>query len=58
MKKNLLAAGVVAIMGGAAVPAYAQADADTSVVLRQVEVVANRANDKTPVAFTNLAVDL
>ena len=57
MKKQLLK-GVVALV--AAVPATAHAAqseaavADSSVInLKDVEVVANRANDRTPVAFTN-----
>lgn len=53
MKKTLLAAAACAIAAGSAVPAAAQAD--TSVVLNQIEVVANRATAKTPVAFTNVS---
>lgn len=52
MKKSLLAATACAIAAGSAVPAAAQAD--TAVVLKQIEVVANRATAKTPVAYTNV----
>ena len=52
MKKVLLAAAATAIVAGEAATAHAQAD--TAVVLQQIEVVANRATDKTPVAFTNI----
>ena len=52
MKKSLLAAAACAITAGSAVPAAAQAD--TAVVLKQIEVVANRATAKTPVAYTNV----
>lgn len=52
MKKSLLAAAACAIAAGSAVPAAAQAD--TAVVLKQIEVVANRATAKTPVAYTNV----
>lgn len=50
MNKKLFLAGAAAL---AAVSAQAQTDT-TSVVLRQLEVVANRATEKTPVAFTNV----
>ncbi|MCM1022228.1 MAG: TonB-dependent receptor [Muribaculum sp.] len=52
MKKSLLACGVVAMSLNAA--ATADVQDDTTVVLKQIEVVANRATVKTPVAFTNV----
>lgn len=54
MKKELLAVGSAALAAWAGMAANAQPDSDTTVVLRQIEVVANRATDKTPVAFTNI----
>lgn len=52
MKKIILPAAVIAMT---AVPAvYAQSDS-TAVILRDVEVVANRADQKTPVAYTNVS---
>ena len=52
MKKIILPAAVIAMT---AVPAvYAQSDS-TAVTLRDVEVVANRADQKTPVAYTNVS---
>lgn len=55
MKKRFLPAAAATLAGCvAALPSLAQ-DADTlSVNLRQVEVVSNRATEKTPVAFTNV----
>lgn len=52
MKKVLLAVGITAVAVFAAESVSAQTD--TAVVLKQIEVVANRATDKTPVAFTNV----
>ena len=52
MKNLILPAAVIAMT---AVPAvYAQSDS-TAVVLRDVEVVANRADQKTPVAYNNVS---
>ena len=52
MKKIILPAAVIAMT---AVPAvYAQIDS-TAVILRDVEVVANRADQNTPVAYTNVS---
>lgn len=52
MNKIILPAAVIAMT---AVPAvYAQSDS-TAVTLRDVEVVANRADQKTPVAYTNVS---
>ncbi len=53
MKKVLLAVGITAVAVFAAESVSAQTD--TAVVLKQIEVVANRATDKTPVAFTNVS---
>lgn len=57
MKKVILSAAVLAISAGAARPAVkpASEEADSSIVLKQVEVVANRATAKMPVAFTNVS---
>ena len=57
MKKQILPAVAAALCAGTAVTAYAQSNekADTiGVSLRQVDVLANRATIKTPVAFTNV----
>lgn len=59
MKKQLLK-GVVALVASMPVAVHAAesdaAAADSSVInLNDVEVVANRANDNTPVAFTNFS---
>ena len=52
MKNLILPAAVIAMT---AVPAvHAQSDS-TAVVLRDVEVVANRADQKTPVAYNNVS---
>ncbi len=50
MKKVLLAAASCALGAGA----VASELPDSAVVLRQIEVVANRATEKTPVAYTNV----
>ena len=58
MQKSIL----IGLAACAAMPSYglsvssesAKADSASVVSLRNVEVVANRANDKTPVAFSNL----
>ncbi len=56
MKKQFLPAVAALVLGGA-VSASAQSVADDtlSVTLQQVEIVANRATSKTPVAFTNVS---
>lgn len=56
MKKSILPAAASALAGCMAVlPAVARESSDTlSVNLRQVDIVANRATEKTPVAFTNV----
>lgn len=57
MKKTILCAAALAscagVAGAANVPS--DGDRDSSIVLNQVEVVANRATAKTPVAFTNVS---
>ncbi|MDE6270942.1 MAG: TonB-dependent receptor [Muribaculaceae bacterium] len=51
MKNSILLAAACAV----ACPAMpARAQADTTVVLKQIEVTANRATAKTPVAYTNV----
>lgn len=52
MKKIILPAAVIAMTAAPAV--HAQSDS-TAVTLRDVEVVANRADQKTPVAYTNVS---
>lgn len=52
MKKIILPAAVIAMTAALAV--HAQSDS-TAVTLRDVEVVANRADQKTPVAYTNVS---
>ena len=52
MKKIILPAAVIAMTAAPAV--HAQSDS-TAVILRDVEVVANRADQKTPVAYTNVS---
>lgn len=52
MKKKILPAAVIAMTAVAAV--HAQSD-NTAIVLRDVEVVTNRADQKTPVAYTNVS---
>lgn len=52
MKRIILPAAVIAMTAASAV--HAQSDS-TAVTLRDVEVVANRADQKTPVAYTNVS---
>lgn len=54
MKKLILPAAA-ALCAGVAVSASAQTEDTTVVNLRQIEIVANRATAKTPVAFTNVS---
>ena len=56
MKKLILSSVTLAMCAGVARPATEPAgeERDSSIVLKQVEVVANRATAKTPVAFTNV----
>lgn len=61
MKKNILRAAVTAIVAAAPVAGVAQtasagekASDTLAIMLKQVDVLANRATAKTPVAFTNV----
>lgn len=55
MKKILLIAGVSALSATQAVNAATETTDSVDYVLDEIEVTANRATSKTPVAFTNLS---
>lgn len=55
MKKNFIPAGLSLVIGTVSCQLSAAADTDSiAVQLRDVEIVANRASAKVPVAFTNV----